>query len=273
MTICVSVRVAEGLVLAADSAVMLLGSVKTPQGQATGVVQTFAFANKVTRVHDYPVGVMTWGLGSISARSIQSLIMEFEHEYPSLAENKKYTVKDVAEALAVFIKKWYNAAYPPKGTRPSLGLFVGGYGAGQFFSDQYEYEFPKSRAWRTVRPNNPGGSPSFGADWFGQADALIRLIKGFDRNGLEELLKRGVDKNVLQKWVNDNVAELQLVFDGMPLQDAIDFAEYAVQVVIGTFRFAAGPPLCGGDIDIAVITPSAYQWAQRKQWAIKEEWR
>ena len=82
MTICVSVRVAEGLVLAADSAVMLMGSVKTPQGQAVGVVQTFAFANKVARVHDYPVGVMTWGAGSISDRSIQSLIMEFEYNYP-----------------------------------------------------------------------------------------------------------------------------------------------------------------------------------------------
>ena len=46
------------------------------------------------------------------------------------------------------------------------------------------------------------------------------------------------------------------MFDGMPLQDAVDFANYAVQLTIGRFRFAAGVPVCGGNVDIAVITPN-----------------
>jgi hypothetical protein len=56
----------------------------------------------------------------------------------------------------------------------------------------------------------------------------------------------------------------------MPLQDAIDFAEYAVEVVVGRFRFGHGPPLCGGDTDIAVVTPGNFEWAKRKLWVIKE---
>ena len=45
MTICVSVRVGEGLVLAAGSMVTLEGTMGTQQG----VLQTFEYASKLTR--------------------------------------------------------------------------------------------------------------------------------------------------------------------------------------------------------------------------------
>jgi hypothetical protein len=38
MTICVSVRIPEGLILAADSVVSLEGAVDTPKGQQTGIL-------------------------------------------------------------------------------------------------------------------------------------------------------------------------------------------------------------------------------------------
>jgi len=274
MTICISVSVAEGLVLAADSAVMLEGVMQTKNGQQKkGILQTFEFANKVAQIKDYPIGVMSWGIASIGDRSIQSLIMEFEYDYPLVKDNQSFTVKEVADKLLEFMMGRYNTVYAPNGNRPHLGIFVGGYShysKGNFFSDQYVYSFPQSQNWEIVRPNKPDGSPSFGVNWYGQTDALIRLVKGYDLAGLDELVKRGVDKEIIAKWATDNVTELPLVFDGMPLQDAVDFSNYAVQVVIGRFRFGVGPPLCGGKIDIAVITPAAFHWAQRKQWSIKE---
>jgi len=269
MTICVSVKVAEGLVLAADSAVMLSGKIKTPQGESEGIIQTFQYANKVTRFKDYPIGIMNWGSGSIGDRSIQSLIMEFEYRYPNKAENESYNVRSVADKLLKFIKKRYDEAYQ-EAQKPSLGLFIGGYSANQFFPDDFSYEFPQSQNWVPVRPNRPDGRPSFGSNWFGQIDALVRLFKGYDIRSLEELIKRGVDKKIIEKWVQDAVSELIIIFNGMPLQDAIDYAEYAVQVVVGRFRFGPGPPLCGGDIDIAVVTPGNFEWAKRKLWVIKE---
>ena len=63
MTICVSVRTPEGLILAADSMVTLEGVINTPKGQQTGVLQTFEFANKLTRIKVYPEsynGMGTW---------------------------------------------------------------------------------------------------------------------------------------------------------------------------------------------------------------------
>ena len=89
MTICVAVKVAEGLVLAADSASTLIGSYSTPQGPMQGVVQTFEYANKLAHIKDYPIGVLSWGTGSLGDRSIQSLIMEWEHSYPDLTANPR----------------------------------------------------------------------------------------------------------------------------------------------------------------------------------------
>lgn len=270
MTICIAVKVAEGLVLAADSAVMLQGTIKTPQGDQDSILQTFMYANKVSRLKDYPIGVMSWGAGSINARSIQSLVMEFEYKYPDRTENQNYKVETVANDLAEFIKARYDAAYPIVGAQPVLGLFIGGYSDNEFFADEFVFKLPASTGLVKVRPDKPDGSPNFGADWYGMTDALTRLIKGFDPAALDDLIKRGVDVNIVQQWVNDAASELPLIFDGMPLQDAIDFAEYAAQVVLGRFRFGIGPALCGGDIDIAVITPTNYKWAKCKQWAIKE---
>jgi hypothetical protein len=288
MTICISVRVAEGLVFAADSAVMLTGTVPSPQGPTQMVIQNFNYANKVTHFKDYPIGILTWGLGSIEARSIQSLVMEYEYGYPDREAKGAYTVREVADGLLAFIQTRYDAAFPPPvpapvppgpgaapaapaPNRPGLGLLVGGYSHRGFFSSQFVYQFPDSTDWQEVRPNLPDGRPSFGANWYGLTDALTRLFLGYDQGALNELVNRGADAAVVQRWVNDGVAALPLVFDGMPLQDAIDFAEYSARVVIGRFRFAQGPPLCGGEVDVAVMTPDTFRWAQKKRWGIHHE--
>ena len=279
MTICVSISIAEGLVLAADSAVTLQGQFNTPQGQQNGVLQQFNYANKLTRFKDYPIGVMSWGAASISDRSIQSLIMEFEHSYVSVKDRalldpaeEAFTVRGVADDLLVFMKDRYDAAYSGANPLPSLGMLVGGFSQDQFFSDSYSCDLSKTPSdWEQVRPRQVDGRPSFGANWFGQTGPLTRLIQGFDAPSLAQLVVRGADKALIQTWIDDSVSEMPLVFDAMPLQDAIDLADFLTQVVIGTFRFGTGPQLCGGDVDIAVITPTNFRWSKRKQWAITEE--
>jgi hypothetical protein len=62
-----------------------------------------------------------------------------------------------------------------------------------------------------------------------------------------------------------------IIYEGMPLQDAIDLAVYLVNVTIGHSRFAVGPPVCGGQIDVATITSRGFQWIRRKSWQVKTE--
>jgi len=54
----------------------------------------------------------------------------------------------------------------------------------------------------------------------------------------------------------------------MPLQDAIDLAVYLVEMTIGRYRFAVGAPVCGGEVDVAVITPRGFTWVSRKSWHV-----
>src|SRR4051794_25335582 len=81
MSICVVVKVPEGLVLAADSAATVEGAAVTPDGKPgpAGVLKVFSTATKVLQIRELPVGVMTWGVGSFGARTIASLVEEFEN--------------------------------------------------------------------------------------------------------------------------------------------------------------------------------------------------
>lgn len=264
MTICVGAKVGEGLILAADSTATVLDA----QG---GVIKTYDYASKVAQIRDYPIGVFSWGLGGLGARSIQSLIMEFEHNLPSVESAKGFKVKEVAEQLFQFLKQRYDAQPPLReGNRPLLGLFVGGYSDGGFFPEEYWFEFPEDTGVKVRRPDKADGSPDFGADWFGQTDAISRLIHGYDDGFIRELTNRGLDKAVIDQIVSSHQFEYPIVFNAMPLQDAIDLAVYFIQLTIGRFRFVAGAPVCGGEVDVAVITPGKFDWSHRKQWRLKD---
>ena len=50
----------------------------------------------------------------------------------------------------------------------------------------------------------------------------------------------------------------------MPLKDAIDFAEFLIDVTIKLQRFESRVKTCGGDIDILVLTKDDAFWRQHK---------
>ena len=51
----------------------------------------------------------------------------------------------------------------------------------------------------------------------------------------------------------------------MPLQDAIDFAVYAIQTTTDTMRFQARPKTVGGPIDVLLITVDGAKFIRRKE--------
>jgi hypothetical protein len=109
MTIAVSLKVNDGVVLAADSATTLIG--QSPDG-SVGVVNVYNNANKIFNlVRDWPIGVVTWGAGSIGAASVSTLVKDLRARLSSkLSEVKSwaldresYTVEDVARKARQFI--------------------------------------------------------------------------------------------------------------------------------------------------------------------------
>ena len=283
MTICVSVKVSEGLVLAADSSSAIQGVMQGPAGGAQrGILKTYDHVRKLSQIKDYPIGVLTWGAGLIGARTVESLIREFEHGLGSLAEESEklrearirsnvdlgqqpgYSVRDIAAGLRSHLVDRYDHIFDGLEEKPHLGLLVSGYSSEQFFPEQWQIDLPLPGELRELRPS-VDGQPSFGANWFGLSEAITRLHHGRD----DQVLRIVSDHFAVGRdEVHDLIAPLEyrVFFDGMPLQDAIDYAVYLVNVVIGRFRFVIGAPLCGGEIDVAVITPKAFTWVQRKSW-------
>lgn len=286
MTICVSVKVSEGLVLAADSIAAVQGNLRRPDGVETeGILKTYDHARKVSHIKDYPIGTLSWGISLIGSRSVESLIKEFEYNLPSMKEEDEkarlgkregravdhyqYKVKDIALGLLNHIRKYYlsNFENMTREKLPNLGLLVSGYSSGEFFPEQWLIDLPNSDEL-IGRRQNLNGKPDFGADWFGLTDAMTRLHWGRDDKAIQILSEHF---NTDPKEILNLLVQLQypIIFDGMPLQDAIDFAVYVINVVIGRFRFVVGAPLCGGEIDVAVITPDDFTWIHRKSWKVK----
>jgi hypothetical protein len=287
MTICVSIKVSEGLVLATDSTAAIQGTVQDPTGKSsTGILKTYDHVRKLSHIKDYPIGTLTWGTALVGARSVESLIKEYEYTLLSLEEEQEkikerrmrgkakgderfeYNVRNVAEGLLDHVKKFYETEFAsqPVDQRPQLGILVSGYSSGKFFPEQWLINLPISAELTGVRPDIDG-KPVFGATWFGLADAIVRLHWGRDDAAPDILAQRF---NVSPEEIRQLLARLEypVIFDGMPLQDAIDYAVYLVNVAIGRFRFVAGAPLCGGEIDVAVITPNTFTWIQRKSWRV-----
>jgi len=129
-------------------------------GTQQGVLQTFEYASKLTQLKDYPIGVMTWSTAALGSRSVQSLIMEHEHALNSMGDNVAYTVEGLAQGLVDFLRNRYDQAFPVAGgNRPNLGIYIGGFSAGDFFSTSFVYTFPTSNALERVHPDNADGVP------------------------------------------------------------------------------------------------------------------
>ncbi len=298
MTIAVSVKVGEGLVLAADS---------TSSFFLDGVLaQSYHHARKLLQLEEYPVGILTYGLGSVGGRNLESLLAEFERTIRSHKTGDAYSVRGLAEQLFRFVLEKYERAYPPppraiqpegdqpiadvdvrdqaeppadepvqvpaQDTRPVLGIVVGGFSRDDFFSDEFAMEIPHRQPIE-VWPDSQEVQ-QYGVRWWGQTSPIERLYLGCDYRGFVEWCR---SIGVAEDQIYSSYMELRerimwpIIYEGMPLQDAIDLAVYLVNVTIGHSRFAVGPPVCGGDIDVATITPRGMQWISRKSWQVKAD--
>lgn len=276
MSVVIYVKVSEGIVIAADSMAVIEGEIKGVDGKVQkGVLKTFEHAKKVSHLADYPIGTLAWGLSQIGSRTIESLIKEFETLPESKVED--YKVKELADRLCGFIKKRYDAHFEDiEETRkkPGLGIIVCGFSNGQYFPEEYRMILPIETQLVRLRPDSPDGTPNFGANWYGLTDPIVRFYLGYDLRLPQIINKLGIEDGKIKEIISG--FEYSTIFPGMPLQDAIDFASFLVELCIWRNRFVIGVPRVGGNVDVAVITHDKFEWVSRKEWKQikhkKEQW-
>jgi hypothetical protein len=279
LTIAISIKINDGLVLATDSASTLLAvpaAAQDPNPQPQ-VFNVYNNADKLFNLQKgLPIGAITWGAGSIGQASITTIMKDLrkifrdgdEEKHPKWKiEKRTYTVLDIAEKLKRFVfDELYSAVFNDSSqARPPLGFIVAGYSADAPMADEYMIEITDGvcKGPQPVRTRE-----QIGMAWGGQSEALDRLVVGVGM-GLPKLLEASfrLSPEQLAPVVQNLKQNLQvpLVVPAMPLQDAIDLAEFLVDMTIKFSRFMPGPPTVGGPIEIAAISKhEGFRWIKRK---------
>ena len=261
MSVAVSVEVSEGLVLAADSTMSVQGTMQTPRGEVAGLIKTYGNASKLFRIRDYPVGVLAWGVGLVGYSNTASLVRQYQVNLPRDVDARgSYSVRAIAESMIDHVKAHYEVAFGdhPAQAQPGLGMMICGYSPGEVWPEQWSFQLPSDTEPHRVRPPIDG-RPDFGVNWYGLTDAIVRFHLGRDDRAVDILAREfGVTHERIETLLSP--LRYEMFFEGMPIQEAIAYAVYLVNLAIGRFRFVVGAPLCGGDVDVAIITCDGFEW-------------
>lgn len=269
MTIAISMKVNDGVVLAADSASTIMGI--DPSGMM-GVFNIYDSANKIFNlIKGLPVGAITWGSGSIGQSSISSLAKDFR-DLLTKDEHKKinpknYSVEEISKKFKEFIfDENYQKAFKDWKQKPGLGFMVVGYSSGQPLAEEWKLDIVNGECEGPYQMRQQG---EIGLTWNGVTEAITRLYLGYG-TGLGDILKEaGIEESKIKDIGKLCASKLTvpMVVPPMPIKDAIDLAQFLVETTIQFSRFAPGAPTVGGPIEIAAITKhEGFKWIQRKHY-------
>ena len=255
MTILVSVKINDGIVMAADSA----------SSFASGMV--YHHSHKIRNiVEGIPVGVMVAGSGGIGNESLDTLLKDLgvrlrgaDAQYPDWAlDPHHYTVEQIALRVRQFLfEEKVRAQEEPVSSQIRLC----GYSAGR----------PLAEAWDVLLNNSGCPAPvcvqreeDFGPRWAGDGEALDRLVLGLSSRFAELAQEQGLMTTQGQNVRSDVAPALyELLFlEAMPIWDAAELARFLVETTIGFVRFSVSrPKTVGGPVEVAAITKhEGFHW-------------
>lgn len=275
MTIALSIKVHDGLVLAADSASTIIA----PQpGAPPGVINVYNNANKIANLcKGRPIGAVVWGAGSIGNISLSTLLKDLRkrfmgkdaahHDWTLDGEN--FTVEHVAQRLRQFVyDEFYVEAYGggPAPDKPSIGILVAGYSFGQGLPESWLVNI---NGGDCPVPSLVQSQESVSCFYDGQPEAISRFLLGYGQ-GLRGVLQNlGVGPLLLDGVMSHITSALAvpMIIPPMPIQDVIDLADFLVHLTTMFSRFSPGAPTVGGPIEISAITKhEGYKWIKRKHY-------
>jgi hypothetical protein len=276
VTIAIALQVHDGVVLASDSASTLTDPTKTgPES----VLNVYNNANKIFNLRKgLPIGGLTYGMGSIGASSISTLAKDLRARFTGTDKKSKdwkidpqrYTISGVAASVRKFL---FEEHFKPLGVKPKgiqLGFIVAGYSAGAQLSEVWTIEIkdgdcepPKMMMGQGVCSCIAGGDP----------EVFCRLMLGHGSQLTDAMTKGGISDEAIKAAMPTIKKELEigLVEAPMPIQDAIDLAEFLVNTTSTFTKFRRGASTVGGPVESAAITKhEGFKWIRRKYYFHEE---
>lgn len=233
MSFIITVYTNEGIIMASDSRITYTTTRKLPDGTIEKKigVQTTDTSYK-TFICNKHVGISTCGTASINNMPIAGFIEDFIAQRVT----EQSTVDDVAQSALD-----YFSIFKPA---PETNFIVAGYNPTNFKQSV-------TRVYIGTGLKISVDTSVSGVVWDGETEVFQRLIK-----------------SVALKNTDGSYSDLRhypIGFNYFTLQDAINFAQFAVDVTIKTMFFQDCIKTVGGPIDILAIKPSGAFWIQRKE--------
>ena len=275
MSIAISLKVNEGVILAADSAATVTGI--APTGEV-GVANIYNNANKIINLRkEFSIGVVAYGSASIGVVPISSIFKDLRNRFQDPddlwhLDKGTYTMKYVADRVKEYIYDGlYVAQYKDWPEKPTMGFIIAGYSPREQMAEEFSFEITKDGC---VGPKPIRAVNQIGVTWRAEGEAIHRLVLGYDPR-LKVVLEQGlgVPPNQLDQAMQVIRSGLtaQLISEAMPIQDAIDLAEFLVDLTVKYYRFRPSAPTVGGPIEIAAITKhEGFKWVKRKHYYSRE---
>lgn len=282
----------EGVVRGADST----SSAFVSPGPGLTGFHYFNYNQKLFELgEEATLGVLTWGLGSLGSVSHRTV---FASVADDLVKTPPAGVADVATRLCDEVWKEYSGgqlapvvqkcqflgtkkAFDPNAsalgrqarTREEeaefqrlksalvVGFCVGGYVSPDRTAAAFQIIFDPLSG----KPS-PHVIPQGSYTFWGAPNMIRRLMFGWDNPLKQAILNSG-------KW-NGSEADLVTILDQqrlapmpLPIRDAVDFVHACIYSTIKAMKFSNLFQVCGGPIEIAVITSDRrFRWVRHKQW-------
>ena len=250
MSLVVTVKGSEGIVLAADSRVTL---------QAQGFPSTFDNATKLL-AFDNPhnwVSAVICGTATIGGRTHYSQMQEFETTLGQL----RLTVREYAQRLSDFFQNKWVASGQSLGA-DDAEFIVCGYDVGSIHGSVYRFRVPNS-------PSPVEVNDRVGLTWGGQYSVINRILRGYDTK-LLDLLRTDFSFSAEQieslRQLLSSEIHLRIPLDTLALQDCVDLSTFLIRTTIEAQSLSTDLRGVGGAIDVATLTQAdGFKWVNRKQ--------
>jgi hypothetical protein len=268
----------EGVVLGADSTVSF--NFQDQSGRL--VPHYFNYGQKVFEVgENSTLGIATWGLGGLGLISYRTLFADLADDFGSAPPA---TVQDAAQRWVSSFAPIYSTTAAPQIARAkalaaqqartpqeeeelvqldntlACGFCMGGRVGAKREPGAYEMVFKP----RDSAPATPQAI-EYGWRFWGAPNAIQRLMFGMDDVMVAALLNSekwpGSEQDIRQLMAANYPAHDYI----LPLREAIDFVHSAIYTTIKSLKFSKLHQICGGPVEIAVITTDRrFRWVRHK---------
>lgn len=278
MTIAACYVCPEGVVLGADST----ATFPPISGQGRG--SHFNFTQKLFEIGEQGnLGLVTWGIGGLGLLSYRTLLARLGDQF---AQTPPTTVADVAwrwsaltwpeycstfaqvrqRVLELQAKQSQRTEDEEKELKGLIASSIGGFCIGGCCGPIREPQaFEVWLSPEMSAPQQPAAVPMGVPKFWGWSNIIDRLSFGMDVFVFQDILNSG-------KWAGtqdelmDIVVKNKLTPAGiLPIREAIDWVHSSIYSTIKGFKFSRLEPVCGGPIEVAVITTDRrFRWVRHK---------